>query len=114
MYRFPFKTAGKFSFAKNKDQKTGHPSLYKGSFTLRQLGDTYLDLRTFGKGFVFLNGHHLGKYWNIGPQQTLYVPACWLKKGRNEVIVFDALKGGHTALPSLDHSILDQNIKAEK
>lgn len=114
MYRFPFETTGTFSFSKNKDQKTGHPALYKGSFTLRQLGDTYLDLRTFGKGFVFLNGHHLGKYWNIGPQQTIYVPACWLKKGRNEVIVFDALKGGHTALLSLDHSILDQNIKAEK
>jgi beta-galactosidase len=114
MYRFPFKTVEKFSFSKNKDQKTGHPALYKGSFTLQQLGDTYLDLRTFGKGFVFLNGRNLGKYWNIGPQQTVYVPASWLKKGRNEVIVFDELKSGHTRLPSLDHSILDQNIQTGK
>ncbi|WP_294294726.1 beta-galactosidase family protein [uncultured Chryseobacterium sp.] len=114
MYRFPFKTTGRFSFSKNGNQKTGHPALYKGSFTLQQLGDTYLDLRTFGKGFVFLNGRNLGKYWNIGPQQTIYVPACWLKKGRNEVIVFDELQGGHMTLPSLDHSILDQNTKTEK
>lgn len=109
MYRFPFKTADTFSFSKNTDQKTGHPALYKGRFTLQQLGDTYLDMRTFGKGFVFLNGHHLGKYWNIGPQQTLYVPACWLRKGRNEIVVFDELESNHRQLPSLDHPILDQN-----
>jgi beta-galactosidase len=54
--------------------------LYRGIFSLRGTVDTYLDMKSFGKGFVFLNGRNLGKYWNIGPQQTLYVPAAWLKK----------------------------------
>jgi beta-galactosidase len=39
-----------------------------------------------------VNGHNLGRYWNIGPQQTVYVPIEWLKKGRNEIIVFELIK----------------------
>lgn len=114
LYRFPFKTPGKFSFSRKKEMKESRPALYKGSFTLNQLGDTYLDMRNFGKGFVFLNGRNLGKYWNIGPQQTLYVPASWLRKGKNEVLVFDELKNGHTQLPSLDHPMLDHNPNIQK
>jgi beta-galactosidase len=38
---------------------------------------------------VFVNGHHLGRFWNVGPQQTLYLPGCWLKKGKNSIIIFD-------------------------
>jgi beta-galactosidase len=44
-----------------------------------------------------VNGHALGRYWNIGPQKTLYVPGPWLKKGANEVVVFDVEgKAGET------------------
>lgn len=113
MYRFPFHTVNNFSFSKKADQKDGQPGLYKGTFNLNQPADTYLDMRDFGKGFVFLNGHNLGKYWQIGPQQTIYVPASWLKKGKNEIIVFDELKSGHTHLTTTDRPILDQNIIPE-
>jgi beta-galactosidase GanA len=41
------------------------------------------------KGLVWVNGRNLGRYWKIGPQQRLYVPGVWLRKGRNEIIVFD-------------------------
>ncbi|WPO84366.1 beta-galactosidase family protein [Chryseobacterium sp. JJR-5R] len=109
MYCFPFKNTGKFSFSEKMDMKESRPVLYKGTFTLQQLGDTYLDMRNFGKGFVFLNGHNLGKYWNIGPQQTIYVPASWLRKGKNEVLVFDELKSSHTKLLSSDHPMLDHD-----
>ncbi|MGB3008436.1 MAG: beta-galactosidase family protein [Chitinophagaceae bacterium] len=106
MYGFPFNSIAKFKF---KSKMPGQqPSLYKGSFTLNQTADTYLDMRSFGKGFVFLNGYNLGKYWQIGPQQTIYVPACWLKKGVNEIIVFDELKQGHTSLSTLEDPILSQ------
>ena len=88
--------------------KQSQPALYRGTFQLSEVADTYLDMRNFGKGFVFLNGHNLGKYWNIGPQQTLYVPAVWLKKGDNEIVIFDQLKSGHTHITSLDHPVLDQ------
>jgi beta-galactosidase len=45
----------------------------------------------WSKGFVFVNGHNLGRYWNAGPQQTLYLPGCWLKKGTNTITVFEQI-----------------------
>ncbi|MCW3788219.1 beta-galactosidase [Plebeiibacterium sediminum] len=65
------------------------PTLYKGSFKVKKSGDTYLDMTEWGKGIVFVNGHNLGRYWSVGPQQTLYLPGCWLKKGVNDIVVFD-------------------------
>jgi len=56
------------------------PSWLAETFTLSEIGDTFLDLRGWGKGVVFINGHNLGRYWYIGPQQTLYCPRVWLKK----------------------------------
>ncbi len=65
---------------------------FKGSFTLTETGDTYFDLSKYKKGIVYVNGHNLGRYWDIGPQQHLYCPASWLNKGQNEIIVFDLLQ----------------------
>ena len=64
---------------------------FKGEFTLKKVGDTFLNFETWGKGQVWVNGHAMGRIWSIGPQQTLYIPGCWLKKGRNEVIVLDIM-----------------------
>ena len=106
MYGFPFSSTTNYTYSAKP--VSGQPALYKGTFTLGEVKDTYLDMRGFGKGFVFLNGVNLGKYWQIGPQQTLYVPACWLKKGANEVVVFDELKDGHTTLSAVSNPILNQ------
>jgi len=62
---------------------------YRGYFNLKKVGDTFLNLEQWGKGQVYVNGHALGRFWRIGPQQTLYLPGCWLKKGRNEIIIMD-------------------------
>jgi beta-galactosidase GanA len=62
---------------------------FKGEFELANTGDTYLDLGQWEKGVVWVNGHNLGRYWNIGPQKQLYCPAPFLKKGRNEIVIFD-------------------------
>ena len=62
---------------------------HRGYFDLKKVGDTFLNFETWGKGQVWVNGHAMGRIWSIGPQQTLYVPGCWLKKGKNEVIVLD-------------------------
>ena len=75
------------------------PTFYKGQFELKTTGDAYLDLRGWTKGVVWINGHNLGRYWWIGPQQTLYVPGVWLHKGQNEVLVFEQVK---TAAPSIE------------
>ncbi|MBP5197119.1 MAG: beta-galactosidase [Bacteroidaceae bacterium] len=64
---------------------------YRGHFNLKKVGDTFLNFETWGKGQVYVNGHALGRIWSIGPQQTLYCPGCWLKKGDNEIIVLDVV-----------------------
>ncbi len=65
------------------------PAFYRAHFTLTTTGDTFLDIRYLGKGALWINGHPIGRFWNIGPQQTLYVPGPWLRQGNNEVVVFD-------------------------
>ena len=65
------------------------PAWYRAYFDLSKTGDTFLDMRNWTHGVVWVNGHNLGRYWHIGPQQTIYVPGCWLKQGRNEIIVFE-------------------------
>ena len=64
---------------------------YRGYFNLKRVGDTFLNMENWGKGQVYVNGHAVGRFWSIGPQQTLYVPGCWLKKGKNEVVVLDVV-----------------------
>jgi beta-galactosidase len=93
---------------------TGGPVLRAGSFTVAQPQDTYLDMRQWGKGVVWVNGHNLGRYWAIGPQQTLYVPAEWLRKGQNEVTVLELLKPQQSTLAGLDHPILGELQPAAK
>ena len=98
-----------------------HPSFKKGyyraNFTLKKVGDTFINMEAFGKGMVYVNGHALGRFWNIGPQQTLYVPGCWLKKGKNEVVVLDIVgpKGDPVAYcqdkPELDKLNLEKSNK---
>ena len=83
------------------------PAFFRGTFRLSKTGDTFIDLRGWGKGAVWVNGHSLGKYWNIGPQQTLYLPGPWLKSGENEIIVFEMEDTGCRTLAGLDHPILD-------
>ena len=70
---------------------TSKMGYYRGHFNLKKVGDTFLNMEQFGKGQVYVNGHAVGRFWSIGPQQTLYVPGCWLKKGKNEVIVLDVI-----------------------
>ena len=75
----------------SKSTDSGEPGYYRGYFNLKKRGDTFLNMESFSKGQVYVNGHAIGRFWNIGPQQTLYLPGCWLKKGRNEVIVLDVI-----------------------
>jgi len=83
------------------------PAYYRATFTLAKVGDTFLDMRTWGKGMVWVNGHAMGRFWEIGPQQTLYMPGCWLKKGKNEIIVLDLLGPQKAEITGLKKPILD-------
>lgn len=90
MYRMPFDNQLSIEKYPQKNM-AGRPVILSGTFTLNKTGDTFLDMSNFEKGIVYVNGHHLGRYWNIGPQQTLYLPGCWLKKGKNTILVFEQL-----------------------
>ena len=71
-------------------QKNDVPALYTGTLVVKgKPADTFVDMTTWTKGIVWVNGRNLGRFWSIGPQQTLYVPGCWLNDGRNEVVVLD-------------------------
>lgn len=106
MYQFPFENLKQIKF-KTEKIASDAPGLYRAVFDLDRIEDTYLNMQVFGKGFVFLNGHHMGRYWNIGPQQTIYVPKDWLKKHGNEIVVFDVLKGNHDSIEAVAEPILD-------
>ena len=89
--------------------KTGCPVYYRAKFTLDKVGDTFLDMEKWGKGIVFVNGHNLGRYWKVGPQQTLYLPGCWLKEGENEVVVFEQLNDHRKySLSSVTEPVLEK------
>jgi beta-galactosidase len=88
------------------------PIFRRATFTIASQGDTFLDTRSLGKGVVWINGHNLGRFWNVGPEQTLYVPGPWLKRGENEIVVFDMLPtaGVLPHVSGLDHPILDAPV----
>lgn len=95
----------------NKGQRV--PGFYRATFNVSKVGDTFINFETWGKGLVYVNGHGVGRIWEIGPQQTLYVPGCWLKKGQNEVIVFDVIGPKEAKAEGLNKPIIDKLLNAE-
>lgn len=105
-----------YLFVQNKKYAPGKkmegPAYYRATFKVEQPGDVFLDMQTWGKGMVWVNGKAMGRFWEIGPQQTLFMPGCWLKKGDNEIIILD-LKGPEKAtVTGLNQPILDM-LRAE-
>ena len=108
VYNFPVD----YSFIKDKkynDTKIlpSMPAYYKSTFKLDKVGDTFLDMSTWGKGMVWVNGHAMGRFWEIGPQQTLFMPGCWLKEGENEILVLDLKGPAKASIKGLKKPILD-------
>jgi beta-galactosidase len=112
MYPLPFSRVNQVGSHNHKIVE-GAPVLKRGSFYMEEPLDTYLDMRRWGKGCVWVNGHHLGRYWQVGPQQTLYLPAEWLKKGKNEIIVLELLKPDQQELKGIDHPVLNELQKSD-
>ena len=85
--------------------KTRPGMFFKASTELEQLGDCYIDMSAWDKGYVWVNGQMLGRYWRIGPQQRLYCPVSWFKRGRNELLVFDMHRVSAAPIRSSDRLI---------
>lgn len=108
MYRFPYDYSKIAARPYRQRQATDNgPAYYKGTFTVDKVGDTFLDVSRWGKGLVWINGYEIGRYWRIGPTQTLYVPGCWLKQGVNEVLVLELDQPEAPVLAGLNYPILD-------
>ena len=108
VYNFPVD----YSFIKDKKYNDTKilpfmPAYYKSTFKLDKVGDTFLDMSTWGKGMVWVNGHAMGRFWEIGPQQTLFMPGCWLKEGENEILVLDLKGPAKASIKGLKKPILD-------
>ena len=86
-YTLPLDNVDKIDFS--KEYVEGTPSFSRFTFETEELGDTFLDFAGWGKGCVFVNGFNIGRFWEIGPQKRLYIPAPLLKKGKNEIIIFE-------------------------
>ena len=104
VYSLPMTDTDKLAY---KQQACTGPCFYRATFRVDEPTDTFLDTNAFNKGEVWINGHALGRVWNIGPQRTLYVPGVWLHKGDNDVIVFDLNGGRERSLEGLKKPILD-------
>ena len=101
--------ARQLSSLRFEPRDAGGQAFHRGLFELREdeIGDTFLDMSRWSAGAVWVNGHNLGRFWNIGPQQTLFLPGCWLRSGANEIVVFDLEGAGRQPIEGLDEPILD-------
>ncbi len=103
-----YKTQTEMKYVPVTEQNKGVRGNYRATFTLNKVGDTFINMEHFGKGQVYVNGHAIGRFWQIGPQQTLYMPGCWLKKGVNEIIVTDVVGPKEAWVEGLEKPIIDK------
>jgi beta-galactosidase len=98
-----FRDRGNETQSKNENS----PAFWRGTFTLEKAGDTFLDLSGWGKGVVWVNGRCLARFWNIGPSQTAYAPGCWLRAGKNEIVILDLTGPENPVVAGLDKPVLN-------
>ena len=82
---------------KSCDSSNSLPAIYKANLVIKDKPkDTFLKYDGWTKGNAFINGFNVGRYWYIGPQKTLYIPAPLLKTGSNDIYLFETKKGFKT------------------
>ena len=86
-YPLSFENTENIDFSKGWQPE--QPAFYAFDFEIKALKDTYLDLSGFGKGLAFVNGVNIGRFWNVGPTLSLYIPHSLLKEGHNRIIIFE-------------------------
>jgi beta-galactosidase len=107
VYSLPLdeKFLGKLHFTRGTD---AGPAFWRGKIEIKVPGDTFMDVSSWGKGVAWVNGHCLGRFWNIGPTQTMYVPGPWLRAGKNEIVILDLLSPSKPAVAGVNQPVLDQ------
>lgn len=85
---FDSEMISKIKFEDKIETEIYMPIFYHATVKLKSINDTFIDCSKYGKGCIFINGFNIGKYWNEGPIQYLYVPAGLLKE-ENDIIIFE-------------------------
>ena len=106
IFRLPMQNLSMLRFT-HKDVSSV-PAFHRGIFDLKKTGDVFLDMSGWGKGCVWVNGHNLGRFWYIGPQQTLYCPGVWLREGVNELVVFELEDKGQRSVQGIRDPVLNE------
>ncbi len=115
-YSLPMEDAGGMrpSARRGREEKleASGPHFLFARVKIAQPGDVFLDVRALGKGALWINGHAIGRFWNEGPQKTLFVPGPWLHSGNNEVVIFDLFHAanGRPMLAGLAQPILNASV----
>lgn len=104
IYPLPLDNINNISY--NNESLSEGTVFYKGTFQVDDIADTFLCLEGWKKGVVFINGFNIGRYWEIGPQKTLYIPGPLLKKGDNDIVVFELHSVEKPVVEFIDKSIL--------
>ena len=105
MYSLPLQDLSGLKFG--KANPAPGPMFWRGHFAVSKVGDTFIDMRGWNYGQVWVNGHHLGRYWKVGPQQSLYLPGTWLHPGKNEIIVLDGEAGARHSVQGVTDPVFE-------
>ncbi len=109
VYRLPLDDAQLASLKWQPAAAAGDgPKFWRATVSLEKAADTFLDLRSWGKGVIWVNGQCLARYWNIGPTQTAYIPGPWLKEGENEIVILDLVGPEKPVSSGLETPILNE------
>ncbi len=107
MLSLPLTDLSRIDFDRKKSSDNPHhPRFFRGTFGAGKIADTFLSTDGWTKGVAFINGFNLGRYWAIGPQKTLYIPAPLLKAGENELILFELEGNQHDRITLTDKPVL--------
>lgn len=107
MRYLPMDNISGIKYKKIGELKDNDPAFFRGYFDAEEGADTFLDMRGWGRGFVSVNGFNLGRFWEIGPQYTLYVPGGLLKDKNNEIVIFDVNHVGDAEIKTRKDAVLE-------
>ncbi|CQR47176.1 Beta-galactosidase precursor [Paraliobacillus sp. PM-2] len=107
IFCLPMDNLEKLNYQTNVKGISSTPTFYRGSIQIDEIGDTFVELAGWKKGFVLVNGFNIGRYWEIGPQKTLYLPGPLLKQGENEIVIFELQKPDNQVISLIDEHKLE-------
>lgn len=107
MRSLPMDKLDNIAYAPIGELKDNDPAFFRGYFDAETGADTFLDMTGWGRGFVVINGFNIGRFWEIGPQYTLYVPGGLLKDKDNEIVIFDVNHKGEAKITTRTDALLE-------